>query len=123
MAEILPRFAGPVITLGDRQFVLPPMNLATHQKLEAARISAAGGAPISDGEVAETVVLETLQRNYPDLSVEQLRACASPSELLDAFITIQEQEATRIEALGKRAAALMVRSGTSTPPSPASAAN
>lgn len=125
MNPTIPRLAGELITLGGREFVLPPCTLATYQKLEAASKAQADGAQLDDNDVAVTVVLETLQRNYPQLSRDELLSLASPADVMEAFILIQEKEVARMQALGERMRALGSRRAApaSTPSSPASSAN
>lgn len=123
MTQPLPRLAGELITLGGREFVLPPCTLATYQKMLAAGQAQADGAAIDDNDVAVTVVLETLQRNYPALTREELVSLISPADAMEVFVLIQEKEVARVQAMGERLKALgmgKVAAPVSTPLSPAS---
>lgn len=128
----LPKHKGTVVTLGSRDFVLPPMAIATRKKDEASRQAMLQGASdLAEDAVLTMVVLETLQRNYPDLTVDTLEALASFEELLEVYIVLKEEEARRMVDLGKRMGALQqlalaqgvsTPSTTSLPPSSASSA-
>ena len=106
----LPRHKGPIVILGDREFVLPPMNMLTRKKDEAGRMAmASGSTQISEEVLLTEVVLETLQRNYPDLTAEVLQGLASFEELVEVYVILKETEAKRMGELGKRMGALMVQ--------------
>lgn len=101
----LPRHNGPLINLGGREFVLPPMSLLIRKQDANGRMAIAGGSTELDEEAVVTgVMLATLQRNYPDLTLQELESLASFPELLDAYLTLKEEEAKLMFELGKRAA-------------------
>lgn len=66
---------GTVITLGDKRYVMPPMNVATMElHKEFFKGVASGTVPIEDmmdklGIIAD-IVHRCLCRNYPDLKLE-----------------------------------------------------
>lgn len=102
----LPRFPGPLVRIGDRDLVLPPMSLATRGQDKAARLAVLSGASdLDEDEICTQIVLATLQRNYPDLTLEQFRADADQVQVMTAYITLQEEEAKHMAALGNRVAA------------------
>ena len=101
----LPRHPGPVVKLGATEFVLPPMSMKIRRMDETSRQAIASGAQQLDEETVVTqVVLLTLQRNYPDLTVERIEDLASYDELLEVYLTLKEEEARRMAALGERVA-------------------
>jgi hypothetical protein len=70
---------GKLINLGGKDYTLPPLNFAGLRKL-GPKIQEVGGAYLSGnlfmdvdkvGVVAE-IVLAALQRNYPDLTLEEV---------------------------------------------------
>ena len=107
MTTALPTHAGLVVLLGAREFILPPMNLKTRKADDAGRKAIeAGSRDMTEESIVEHVVLATLQRNYPTLTADELQDLASYEQLLDAYITLKEEEARRMADLGKRVAGL-----------------
>ena len=107
--QTLPAHAGPLVTFGTseapKQFVLPPMSIKIRKMEASARQALQEGATDIDEEsVMFQVVLLTLQRSYPTLTLEQLEEMASPAQVTDAFLTLREEEARLMYALGERAA-------------------
>ena len=77
MAE--PRFDGERLKLGDREFVVPPLNWRRIRKilpiLERMKdITAGGGLIITESMLDDsvTVIYEAVSRNYSEITLEEL---------------------------------------------------
>lgn len=79
MSETAPRFEGIALKVGDREFVVPPLNWRRIRKLMPVleRISEAGPA-LGFSITAEmlddclTVIYEAVSRNYPEITQDEL---------------------------------------------------
>jgi hypothetical protein len=74
-----PRFEGERLKVGDREFVVPPLNWRRIRKilpiLERMKdITAGGGLTITEPMLddAITVIHEALTRNYPEITLDEL---------------------------------------------------
>lgn len=96
---------GVQIVMAGRQFILPPMTLLTRKKDIATRKALGNGYDeLSEQDLVLQVVLETLQRNYPALTLQEIEGKAEYAELIEAYATLKEQEARLVADLGKRVA-------------------
>jgi len=86
---------GPTFRIGETDFVLAPLNLASaraHKKFFETGWQAANGGvqdlgPAALFEMAD-IVFESLQRNYPDLKRDEVDAHLDLSNIPDAFIAV-----------------------------------
>jgi len=82
-----PRFPGDKVTIGDREFVVPPLTFKQIRNLEP-QIKLMGSGDIRPGETQEkfnaliTVVHAALSRNYPQLSRDDLEDLIDLSNVL-----------------------------------------
>jgi hypothetical protein len=79
MSETAPRFDGELLKLGDREFVIPPLNWRRIRKimpiLERMKdITAGGGLTITEPMLDDslTVIHEAISRNYPEITRDEL---------------------------------------------------
>jgi hypothetical protein len=79
MTETPPRFDGDRLKLGDREFVVPPLNWRRIRKimpiLERMKdITAGGGLTITESMLDDslTVIFEAVSRNYPEITRDDL---------------------------------------------------
>jgi hypothetical protein len=80
---------GPKLTLGGRDFIVPPANLKAIRAHSASRNNADATAQDKiDANVA--FILTTLQRNYPDLTEDFLLDHLDARNQLDVMAKIQE---------------------------------
>ncbi len=97
---------GPVIVLGGKQYVLPPMTLKVRRlDTESRRAIASGYDELKEQDLLVQVISLTLQRNYPELKLSDLEDQVEYLELLEAYATLKEQEQTLLADMGKRLAA------------------
>lgn len=88
---------GPKLTLGDREFIVPPANLKAIRAHTASRENAEATAQQKiDANVA--FMLTTLQRNYPDLTEEFLLEHLDARNQLEVMARIQESAGYTKEA-------------------------
>ena len=74
-AVTAPRFRGQSFTLGGKEFVVPPLSMraVVDLKPELARIADADSeSPLTHLEACARVILSALQRNYPELTYDEL---------------------------------------------------
>lgn len=95
---------GVVVTLGKRQYVLPPMSLKVRKQEIATRKSFAVFSPGEEQALMLQIVVQTLQRNYPHLKAEDIEEQASIAQLTEAYAALTEQEQRLLEEVGKRIA-------------------
>jgi len=74
-----PCFDGQLIKLGNREFVIPPLNWRRIRKLmpileRMKGITAGGGLTITEPMLDDclTVIYEAVSRNYPDITRDEL---------------------------------------------------
>lgn len=80
---------GPKLTLGDREFIVPPANLKAIRAHMASRSNA--DATAEDKINANVAfILTTLQRNYPDLTEDFLLDHLDTRNQLDVMAKIQD---------------------------------
>lgn len=80
---------GPKITIGDREFVVPPANLKAIRARLASREKADATAQEKiDANVA--FMLTTLRRNYPDLTEDFLLEHLDTRNQMQIMAAIQE---------------------------------
>ncbi|MBM4301651.1 MAG: hypothetical protein FJ121_08990 [Deltaproteobacteria bacterium] len=79
MTETVPRFDGEQIKLGDREFVVPPLNWRRIRKVMPIieRMGAVGpslGLTLTTEMLDDclTLIFEAVSRNYPDLTRDEL---------------------------------------------------
>ncbi len=97
---------GVQITLGGKQFVLPPMSLVTRKKdISTRKAMADGYDELMEQDLLLEVIVETLQRNYPDVTTAAIEPLTDFAELVEAYARLKEQEARLMADLGKRVAA------------------
>lgn len=98
--------SGPIVMLGGRKFVVPPMTLKVRRlDSESRKAMAAGYDELTEQDLLLQVVGETLKRNYPELDLKALENEIEYAELLETYATIKEQEAKHLAEMGKRLAA------------------
>lgn len=95
---------GVVITLGKRQYVLPPMSLKVRKQEISTRKSFGVFSPGEEQALMLQVVVQTLQRNYPHLTADVIEEEASIVQLTEAYAALAEQEQRLLEEVGKRIA-------------------
>lgn len=95
---------GVVITLGKRQYVLPPMTIKT-RRMEIATRKALEQAynEASEQDLMVSVLFETLKRNYPTLDVNVVES-ATYDQIVEAYALMKEEEARLVTEVGKRVA-------------------
>lgn len=97
---------GPLIVLGGKQYVLPPMTLKIRRlDSESRRAMASGYDELKEQDLLVQVITLTLQRNYPQLQLTDLEDQVEYLELLEAYATLKEQEQLLLADMGKRVAA------------------
>ena len=74
-----PRFDGELLKVGDREFVVPPLNWRRIRKLlpileRMKDIAAGGGLVITESMLDDsvTVIYEAVSRNYPEITRDEL---------------------------------------------------
>lgn len=73
-ASVPGKIPGTLVNLGGQNFVMPPLNLDQVQQLEGTMATAKELATIREQIDAMLPVLHAaLSRNYPDLTIEELR--------------------------------------------------
>lgn len=113
---ILVAHEGVQITLGGRTFVLPPMTLAMRKKEMATRRTLGENYDdLAEQELLLEVMVETLKRNYPALTKEELEPVVDFPELIEAYARLKEQEARLMADLGKRVAAAALAAAAPSP--------
>jgi hypothetical protein len=74
-AVTAPRFRGQSFTLGGKEYLVPPLSMraVVDLKPELARIADADAdSPLTHLEAIARVILSALQRNYPELTYDDL---------------------------------------------------
>lgn len=100
---------GVLVLLGGREYVLPPMTLATRRRDIATRAAIEQGyEEAQEQDLLVEVLHECLRRNYPQLTREQMEEGATFPELLEAYGQLKDLEARLIADLGKRRLAAAV---------------
>lgn len=95
---------GELVVLAGRQYVLPPMTLQIRKADIATRAALEKGyTETGEQELMAGVLLQTLQRNYPELTADELGQ-ATYAELVEAYAVLKEQEARLVAEVGKRLA-------------------
>jgi hypothetical protein len=92
---------GPKLTLGDREFIVPPANL---KAIRAHMASRANTEATSQEKIDANVafILTTLQRNYPELTEDFLLDHLDARNQLDVMAKIQEAAGfTKAEPAGE----------------------
>lgn len=86
---------GEVITIGGKQYTAPPLNLASMRAHKAMMIKAYSMAKGSDAEPGpddllemSEMLVESLQRNYPEITLSAIEADLDFPTLLSAFTKI-----------------------------------
>jgi hypothetical protein len=94
---------GPKLTLGGREFVVPPANLKAIRAHMASR--SADSSPQEKIDANVTFILTTLQRNYPDLTEDFLLDHLDTRNQLAVMAKIQEAAGfTKAEPAGEQTA-------------------
>jgi hypothetical protein len=105
-APIPGKIPGTAVNLGGHEFVVPPLNLDLYVRYE--KDIGEMGQPASTRERLEKVLpvfLVSLQRNYPELTLADLRLLidfANARQLTDAIV---ETNALKLKAPGEQAPA------------------
>ena len=95
---------GIVITLGDKDYVVPPLNLGTLEIMQERLEQFRGGA---DKESIATVLdasFAALKRNYPDITREQVAEIVGLEnmiELMQAIMDISGMRRKELETQGE----------------------
>ena len=93
-----PRFEGQTLKLGDREFVIPPLNWKRIRKLLPVleRIREMGPVPV--GQFTEemlddylTVIHEAVSRNYPEVSQDELEELVDLISAPKVFMAVMGQ--------------------------------
>lgn len=95
---------GVVVTLGKRQYVLPPMTIKT-RRMEIATRKALEQAynEASEQDLMVAVLHETLKRNYPSMLIDVVES-ATYDQIVEAYALMKEEEARLVTEVGKRLA-------------------
>lgn len=84
---------GTIITLGGKKYLLPPMNVEAMESEEEFLTEAMGGSPNPASGVrymraVSNLVHITLRRNYPDLTVEEVKKHVDFSNMHDLLANL-----------------------------------
>lgn len=103
---------GKTITLSGREFVAPPVNWATFKqfKVEFAQIQQGTWTP--DFDVMGTIILQALQRNYPELTEAELGKLLDIANIGIAFSAVMNASGFEDHAPGEAPAAVNPSTGT-----------
>ncbi len=104
------KIKGITVTLGDRDFVVPPLNFRSLQALQARLANFSGGTDPESIQLVADAALAALQRNYPSMTAEEL------SDLLDLANMQSVMEAV-MDVSGLKRKEIEAQGGTSNPSS------
>lgn len=86
---------GEKLTIGGREYIAPPLNLASMRAHKAMMTKAYGMAKGSQAEPDPSdllemseMIVESLKRNYPEVTLESIEADLDFPTLLSAFTRI-----------------------------------
>jgi hypothetical protein len=88
-------FEGTTIKMGGKEYVVPPLNLARLKKalpllesLKTADLGQPGSLTMDQTDTIVKVILLSLSRNYPDLTVEEVEEAVDLGNLMQVIPAI-----------------------------------
>lgn len=92
---------GKTITLSGREFVAPPVNWATFKQFKAEFAEIQKGVWVPDFDVMGTIILQALQRNYPELTEAELGSLLDIGNMGQAFSAVMNASGFEDRAPGE----------------------
>lgn len=92
------KFDGVAVTVGGRDFTVPPLCLRDVKRFLPIIADLFGKTPIEQMTVTSEVILAALQRNYPDLTMEELDVLLDPISIQAMMEAIMEASGLKKKA-------------------------
>jgi len=96
----MPKYAGITLNLGGTDYILPPISLGALEQLQT-RVSEFKG-DVNDGKQVSTVIdsaLASMQRNYPDITREQVADMIDIGNMADVFAAVMDVSGLKRKAI------------------------
>lgn len=109
------KFKGITLTLGDRDYVVPPLNFRTLQALQARLEKFTGGVDAESLDLVVDSLHGAIQRNYPETTREECIDLLDLDNMEDVMQAVMDVSGLKRKALEREA--LEASSNPSTGPS------
>lgn len=110
-------FDGIAVTLGGRDFTVPPLCLRDVKRFLPLMAELFGKSPLEQMTLTSEVILAALQRNYPELTMDELDVLLDPVSISSVMEAIMEASGLKKKAASPTDPASPSTGTDSTPPS------